>query len=535
MVQKTDAVDLIKTEVIFNGIMGVAEEIGKTLIRTSYSPNIKQRADCSTAILNASGEVIAQAPMIPLHLGSMMGTVKCLLNYYPFDQLKPGDMFISNDPYAGDGQHLPDLNIVAPFFYDGVCQGFTANIAHHSDVGGMVPGSESIVCQNIYQEGLRIPPVRIVHSGEVNQDIINMIMLNSRAPQERYGDLMAQIAANKIGVARMREIYDKYGVKVVNLAANTYLDATERRFHAVLESISDGVYYAEDYLDPDIFSDNRSVKIALKLTKKKDKLIFDFNGTDKQLNSSRNVSPGALNSTVYCVVKSLLDPDLASNSGYFRAIEIEASKGSVLNPNIGAAVGSRSLTCAVVGDVIAQALSKALPARELAGSGPHHQITFSGVHNDSKMWVNYETIAGGSGARPYRNGMDAVRIHASGASNLPIESLENVYPVLVERYELRSGSGGKGLFRGGDGVRRDYRVLTDHVTVSVSAERQSVNPKGLKDGGDGLLGEFVINPGKIDEKKLSSAVAEYRLNKGDVLSVRTPGGAGYGLEIEKTN
>lgn len=519
--------DAIRVEVIANQLLGAAEEMATTLIRASFSPNIKQRADCSTAILAPNGDVLAQAPRIPIHLGSMIGAVDQLLAHHPVESLAPGDMFLANDPFTGGGQHLPDINIVAPVFHDGQLAAFVANIAHHADVGGMVAGSEASICRSIFQEGLRLPPVAIVRGGQVNRDIQEIIAINSRTPHERRGDLLAQIAANKIGAQRVAELLERHGRERFLEACAQYLDATERRFRTRLAMIPDGVAEASDALDPDLYGDGSTVAVRLRLEKKASHLHLDFDGTGAQLPSARNMPIGALQSTIYCVLKVLLDPDLPANSGYFRAVTVKAPAGTVVNPNPGAAVGCRALTAAVIGDVIATAVSDLVPQSAVAGSGPHHQATFSGARADGTVWVDYETFAGAQGARAYLDGMDAVRIHASGASNLPVEALEHAYPLRVERYALRGDSGGPGAYRGGLGLIRDYRALTA-MTVSLSAERQAVAPKGRDGGLDGAPGLFVLNPDTAGERILPSAVGEMALAAGDVLSIRTPGGAGFG-------
>jgi N-methylhydantoinase B len=526
------SIDPILTEVIFNQVLGVAEEMASTLIRTAYSPNVKQRADCSTAVLGLAGEVLAQAPRIPIHLGSMIGAVQQLLKRHPLEVFRPGDMFIANDPYSGGGQHLPDINMIAPVFVGRKPVAFVANIAHHADVGGMVAGSEAVICRNIFQEGLRLPPVQVVREGNIVTDISSIVTLNSRTPEERRGDLLAQIAANRVGVERLSQCYQKHGCELVERSLEAYLDATERRFRAVLSGIPDSRIAVEDFLDPDIYSPAERIPIRMTLEKCGNRLIFDFDGTSRELTSARNVPQAALYSTIYCVSKMLLDPGLASNSGYFRAIEVKAPKGSVLNPSDGSAVGARALACAVIGDVVASAISEMVPERALAGGGPHHQVIFSGKYPNGKIWVNYETFAGAQGARPYKDGADAVRIHASGASNLPVEALEQVYPLRVVRYELRDNSGGLGRQRGGMGVVRQYQALTD-MTISVAAERQTVAARGVQGGKDGSLGEFVLNPGTNGERRLKGAVGDFPLSAGDVLEICTPGGGGFGSVDER--
>jgi N-methylhydantoinase B len=527
----TKAIDSITAEVISRHLLSISEEMAATLIRTSFSPNIKERADCSTAIFDRHGRVIAQAQRVPIHLGSMIGAVDAVKQRFPLDEIRPGDMFIANDPYSGGGSHLPDINIIAPVFWRDEIVAYVANIAHHADVGGMVAGSEAAVCRSIFQEGLRIPPVHIVNAGKVNRDVLLIILLNSRTPDERNGDLRAQFAANITGMKGVQALFDRYG-ETTEPAINAYLDFTRKRFEAAIGKINPGTYRVEDFLDGDV--EGETARIALALTVSSDKLTLDFTGTAPQLSWARNIPNQALIATVYTVAKSLLDPDVPANAGYFSTMKIIAPQGSLVQPIAPAPVGCRSISCGVLGDAIAMALSQAMPERAITGSGPHHLVVFAGPDlRGTGYFVNYETIAGGMGARPYRDGIDAVRVHASGAANLPVEALEHSYPLRLERYALRDGSGGAGKYRGGTGVVRDYRALVDGITISLSSERQNVPAPGLAGGECGEPGCFILNPGVPQERKLGSAEADVALPRGAVLSIRTPGGGGYGPPVAR--
>jgi N-methylhydantoinase B len=525
-------VDPIKAEVIARFLLATAEEMGATLTRTAFSPNIKERADCSTAVFDAKGEVIALAQRVPIHLGSMVGAVAEILKRYPVAGIEPGDMFVANDPYNGGGTHLPDITVIAPVFIGKRIVAHVANIAHHADVGGMVPGSEAAVCKSIYQEGIRIPPVRIMRAGEVNRDVFDLILLNSRTPDERVGDLQAQFAANTVGVRSVLQLFDRYGVKETETAIAGYLDFTEKRFRAAIDRLPRGRYAAEDFLDGN--REGEKCRIRLALTVGKGRLDFDFAGSDPQLESARNIPYRALLATVYTVAKSLLDPEVPANAGYYRTLHITAPRGCVVAPVPPAAIGCRSISASVLGDVIARALSQALPEKALAGSGPHHLYVLSGTDpRTGTYFVNYETLAGGYGARTTRDGVDGVRVHASGSSNLPVEALEHAYPFRVERYELWENSSGAGQYRGGAGVIRDYRVLADDIVVSLSSERQHVAAQGMAGGNPGATGAFILNPGTADERKLPSAAADVSLPRGSVLRICTPAGAGYGKPAER--
>ncbi len=523
----TDMLDPVTTEVIARHVLAAAEEMGVTLMRTAFSPNIKERNDFSTAVFDANGDVVAQAEHVPIHLGSMIGAIESLKERFPEEDIRPGDMFLANDPYNGGGSHLPDLNLVAPVFHDGKIVAYVANIAHHADVGGMVPGSEAAVCESIFQEGLRLPPVRLMREGELARDIFEVVLLNSRTPDERRGDLNAQLAANHVGIRALTGLIERYGADLFKNALASYLDFTERRFHAAVAELPEGRYAAEDFLGGD--DPGTVARLACMLEVSGGRLSFDFSGTAPQLRFARNIPNQALVATVFCVVKSLLDPDAPANGGAFRVIGISAPSGSIVQPTPPAPVGTRSISCSVLSDVVLSALSQAIPGRGFAGSGPHHLLVLSGTDpRNGRYFVDYETVAGAIGAQAHRDGLDAVRTLTSGSANLPVEALEHAYPVRVERYALRRGSGGVGQFRGGDGIVRDYRILSDDVTVSLSGERQDVAAPGVAGGGAGAVGLFMRDPEDEGSRELPSAVQEEPLPRNSILRIETPGGAGYG-------
>ncbi|MBI4192692.1 MAG: hydantoinase B/oxoprolinase family protein, partial [Betaproteobacteria bacterium] len=424
------------------------------------------------------------------------------------------------------------INVIAPVFVGKKIVAFVANIAHHADFGGMVPGSEAAVCKSIFQEGIRIPPVRIMRGGKLNRDVVDLILLNSRTPDERSGDLKAQFAANTVGIRSVLRLFERYGVKQTEQTVAAYLDFTERRFRAAINRLPPGRYEAEDFLDGN--AEGEKCRIKLTLTVGRGRLDFDFAGSDAQLESARNIPYRALLATVYTVAKSLLDPEVPANAGYYRTLHITAPPGCVVGPTPPAAVGCRSISATVLGDVIANALSQAMPDKALAASGPHHLYVLAGIDPASGAYfVNYETLAGGMGARANRDGVDGVRVHASGSSNLPVEALEHAYPLRVERYALWDGSGGAGKYHGGMGVVRDYRVLGDGIVVSLSSERQHVAAGGMAGGGAGARGAFILNPDTPHVQTLPSAAGEVALPRASVLRICTPGGGGYGNLTER--
>lgn len=528
-------VDAITVQVIGNAMLSIADEAGSVLRRASYSTNIKERSDCSTAIFDGRGRLIAQAEHIPIHMGSMAGAVGRLSGRIPGYErvvIDEGDVFITNDPYAGGGTHLPDITMVAPVFSDGRMVGFSANIAHHSDVGGHVPGSNSGDSTSLFMEGLRIPLVKIASRGEIVQDVLDFVLLNSRLPEERYGDLLAQRSAAAIGAARLVELHTKYGSPVVEAASEELLDYAERRLRLAVGAVPDGEYRFTDWLDPDREGDER-IPITVTVRVAADKIALDFDGTGREAAVAVNVVRSALEATVYYALKAALDPGIPANGGFFDAVEISAPEGTILNPRSPAPVAARTDTCQRVVDAVFGALAQALPERIPAGS--HSSITyvnFSGLGEG--FYVYPEVVAGGAGARPDADGLDAVQVHVTNSSNLPIESLETEYPLLVEAYELVTDSGGAGRYRGGLAIRRDIRILGPGAEFSAHADRQSTPPSGYAGGHDGTPGRFTVRPGTAEEHVLGGGrVSGVQLGQLDVMRVQSPGAGGFGSPLER--
>lgn len=528
-------VDPITVEVLNNAFMSIAEEMGSILVRTAYSTNIKERKDCSCAIFNVKGETIAQAEHIPVHLGSMIGIVSEIKKKYPLDNIKPGDMFLANDPYNGGGTHLPDITIAAPIFYGSDIIAFVANIAHHSDVGGRVPGSMSGDSTSIFQEGLRIPPVKIICEGKVVQEIMDIILLNCRTSFERTGDLMAQVAANTIGTERIIDVINKYGREVVLTGMEELLNYGERKMRAGISNIPNGCYEFTDYLDDDGIDIGVPIKIQIKATVNDDNIHLDFTGTSKQVKGAVNVVENALKATVYYALKAIIDPTLPPNGGFYRPISIYAPKGTIVNPVPPGACGARTDSCQRIADVVFGVIAQILPKKVMAGcNSAVTTVVFSG--NDERtgrFFVYPESLGGGFGARYNKDGLDGVHVHITNSSNLPIECMESEYPIMVDRYEIRNDSGGPGKFRGGLGFRRDYRIMQDTVFGS-HGDRQKLPPWGLCGGNDGSAGRFIINPETNKEIVFKSGkTSEIELKKGDIMSAQTPGSGGFGNPLER--
>ncbi|MBI3966556.1 MAG: hydantoinase B/oxoprolinase family protein [Chloroflexi bacterium] len=518
--------DAVAREIIGHFVESVADEMIATLVRAAHSPNIKERADCSAGVLDASGQAVALATNGPVHLGSLLALIPALIERFPVETLVPGDAFLVNDPYTGGGSHLNDLTVVAPVFA-GELVAFVANIGHHSDVGGRVPGSEAGDSTSIYQDGLRLPPMKLREAGAVREDIVELVQLNSRTPAERLGDLRAQLAACDAGRRRLGELFQRYGRDAVVGSLEELLDHGERRARAAFARLRPGTYEATDFLDEDGISD-QPVPLSVRVDVADRDLHLDLSRCGRQLATGKNVPLVGLLATAYYVVKAMVDPSLPTNAGFFRTLRITAPSGSVVNARPPAAVGSRNLTCQILAEALVAALSLANPDRAIAGSGIYHGIILSGVDpRTGAYFVDYDNFAGGSGAGRDADGLDSVHVHLTNTSNLPVEAFEIEYPFVVERYELRPDSGGAGRRRGGRGVRRDLRVLGKDVKLALRSVRQRFPAPGRAGGAPGAPGEVVLYRDGT-AKPLGSTFSELPLEQGDVLSIRTPGGGGFG-------
>jgi N-methylhydantoinase B len=508
----------ITVEILGAAFSSVVEEMGTALIRASYSTNIKERRDCSTILFDAQGRTLTQAEHIPIHLGSLMGLVEEVLRRHPVDQIDPGDMFIGNDAYTGGGTHLPDIVVLSPIFYAETLVGFAANLSHHAD---FVDRGHA----HIYQEGLRIPPVKIFDKGELCEGILEMILLNCQVPHERLGDLRAQFAANRLGVRRFQALCGKYGADIVTAAGSALLDYAERQTRAGLEQIPDGTYSFEDRFDADDLGDEEMI-LKASITVHGDEITLDYSGNPPQVRAGLNMVWTALLATTYYGVKIVVDPSILPNAGMYRPIHVTADSGTILNCDEPAAINSRTQTAQRVVDLILGAFAQAVPERVIAAcTGANTSITFSGNDPRAGRYYSYlETLGGGFGARATKDGLDGVQTHITNTSNLPVESLEVEYPLLVERYEMVPDSGGPGTWRGGMGIRRDVQVLDHEAAFRGSTSRRLSAPWGLFGGHDGGKAEIRIDGELADP----STKGQFLLKPGQVASVITAGSGGYG-------
>ena len=536
--------DPIEVEIFKNIYHSVAEEMGGALRRTAFSPNIKERRDYSCAVFDSYGDVIAMGDHMPVHLGSMPMSVRAAIDQF---DLGPGDVAILNDPFRG-GTHLPDITLVAPVhlrtrnsrlrakkvepdFY-------VASRAHHADVGGAYPGSMGL-CREIYQEGFRIPPVRIMRGGQMQSDVLALLLSNVRTPQEREGDLGAQIAACHTGARRLGEICNRYGLERAKNAARLLLDYAEEIMEAFLNQVPSGTYRAEEFLDDDGIS-ARPVKIAvtLKFAKRIRRrssgsiaVTVDFTGSDPQVEGSVNAVEAITYSACFYVFRCLLAEDVPATAGLMRPIEVIAPEGTVVNARVPAAVaGGNVETSQRIVDALLRALAKAIPERiPAAASGTMNNLTIGGIDpRTNQPFAYYETIAGGMGARPTKPGVSGVHTHMTNSLNTPAEALEYEYPLRVRQYSLRQGSGGEGKYRGGDGIIREIEVLTD-AELTFLSDRRQYGPYGLAGGKDGVPGKAIVIREDGSSQEMPGKF-NIRLRKGERIRIETPGGGGWGIE-----
>ena len=509
----TREVDPITVEVIGSALSSIADEMGEALVRASYSTNIKERRDCSTALFNVAGETLCQAEHVPMHLGSFIGIIPHILKRHRAEDMRQGDVFVGNDAYEGGGTHLPDIVLAEPIFVDGKIVAWAVNTAHHADFADRGHA-------HIYQEGLRIPPIHLYRAGVLQADVRELILLNCQVPRERLSDLRAQMAANRLGVERMTALCAKYGRDTVLAAGAALLDYAERKMRAGIAAIPDGIYRARDFYDGPEIDGEMELSAEIRITG--DEMFLHFDAPD-QARAGFNMVFTALLSTVYYAVKTVVDPTVLPNAGLARPLHVTAREGSVVNCVHPAAVNGRLAPCQRVVDLIHLALAEVAPHRVTAASnGACFSATFTGTTPDGALWVYLETIGGGSGARQGKDGLDGVHVHMTNTSNLPVEALEVEYPLTLLRYELIDGSGGCGQFRGGMGLRRVYRAEAP-CRLRLDGSRLRSRPWGLAGGLAGAGGGFAYGDGVAPFDHGAG-----HLVAGQVVEIMTPGAGGYG-------
>jgi N-methylhydantoinase B len=544
--------DPIELEVFKNLYHSIAEEMGAALRRTSFSPNIKERRDYSCAVFDSDGQVLAMGDHMPVHLGSMPMSVAAAIEHF---QMEDGDIVMLNDPFRG-GTHLPDITLVMPVYVQARTgqksqskrhskrthnprpDFYVASRAHHADVGGAFPGSMG-PCREIYQEGLRIPPVKVMRQGKIVTDVLALLLNNVRTPEEREGDLGAQIAACQTGARRLQELCTRYGIGRAKRAAADLLAYSEELVRSFLKSVPAGIYCAEDFLDNDGITDE-PVRIAVTLRVKQGgrgrlrqeagpEILVDFTGSSPQVQGAVNAVEAIAYSACFYVFRCLLREDVPATAGLMRPIRVIAPSGTVVNAKPPAAVaGGNVETSQRIVDVLLKALAQAIPDQiPAAASGTMNNLTVGGIdRRTGEPFAYYETIAGGMGARPTKDGVSGVHTHMTNSLNTPAEALEHAYPVRLRRYSLRSNSGGRGLHVGGDGIVREIEVLTD-AQVTLLSDRRSSGPYGLAGGSDGAPGRTTVIhlDGATEELRSKCSI---RLRSGERIRVESPGGGGWG-------
>ena len=521
------AADPVTLEVVRNKLDGIANEMQSTLLRSSFSPIVKEGLDASASLFTLEGETLAQATAIPIHLATLIPVVRTVIERYPVGTMREGDIYIMNDPYHG-GTHLPDIALVMPIFSRGRPIAFSAAMTHHQDVGGMSPGSVPTNATEIYQEGIRIPPLKYRDGDEVNRTLVDLLTLNVRVPETFMGDLNAQVAACSIGARRVGELAERYGSNHLPAIAEELLGRSERLARRAIERIPDGRYQYVDWLDNDGVALDEPVRIEVTAKVAGDRVCIDFEGTSPQVRGPFNCVPSGAYAGAYFAVIAMTDPSIPINGGCFRPIELRLPEGSIVNPREPAPVNSRTSTIKRIAGSIIGALRQARPEDAPADAASAlHVLAFGGTREDGSRYVVGELIASGSGASRGKDGVDVIETDGSNCMNLPVEALEMDVPIRMHRSELRPDSGGRGEFRGGLGISREYEVLAGEVVFTHRGERHRRPARGAAGGGAGACAHSVIRRASGAEEVIPSKTL-VRLQPGDRVEVNTAGGGGYG-------
>lgn len=521
-------VDPITAEIIKSSLIYASEEMGIAVRNSAYSPNIKERLDHSCALFDRTGRLIAQAEHIPVHLGSLPWGLRATLDVINLEHggVREGEMWVVNDPYVS-GTHLNDVTVIRPVFFRGELAGFAANKAHHTDVGGMVPGSMSADAPDLFAEGLVVPPMRLVHGDRIVDATVALFRANSRTPDARSGDLRAQVAGNATGERRLLELLERYGRETLEAAVTRLLDDSELHMRKALSDLGEGTFEQIDVLEDR--SGNPSIHIRLRLTLKNGTAHFDYTGTAAQLPFPMNAVYGVTLSGVYYALRAVTDPSIPMNEGCFRPVSVEVPEGTLLNPRRPAPVsGGNVETSTRNADVVLGALAQAAPDRVPAQSGgTMSNVMLGGTRSNGVTWAFYETNGCGLGARPNMDGIDGIQCHMTNTLNTPIEAIERDYPLRVARYEFAPGTGGRGRYRGGEGLIRALRLTDGSARISLLAERHSVAPRGAQGGGDATTGRHQLHD-EYGATQTLPAKTTRAFAVGQTLVIQTPGGGGYG-------
>lgn len=526
-------IDPILLEVLRNRLDTIADEMELTLLKSAASPIVKEGLDASAALFNTQGETIAQAAAIPIHLGALQFAAQRLVRAFPPERMRDGDAYLLNDPYDG-GTHLPDITLAVPVFSEGHAVALACTMCHHQDVGGRTPGSVPTDATELYQEGIIIPPTQLFRAGELDENLFGLLTRNVRLPDVFTGDLMAQVAAGRLGGIRLRELFATHGTQIVLDYIEELLTRGETLTRRGIEAIPDGEYRFEDYLDNDGVELDRRVKIAVTLRVRGSSMTFDFTGTDPQVRGPFNSVPASTLSAVYYAIRAISDPSVPNNGGCFRAVDAVLPEGTVVNPRPPAPVSCRTATIKRIADTILGALVRALPHRmPAANSGTLLVMALGGSDPQTgRPFVASELAAGGMGARPRKDGIDAIETDVSNCMNIPVESVEMSFPLRIPRVGLWTDSGGAGQFRGGLGLEKVFEATTTDVMVSHRGERFASAPWGLHGGAPGRSARAFIlrKDGRREDLPSKKMIV---LHAGDQLWEYIAGGAGYGDPLDR--
>jgi N-methylhydantoinase B len=527
-VETLSTLDPITAELVASALVYASEEMGIALRDAAYSPNIKERLDHSCALFDRRGRLVAQAEHIPVHLGSLPWGLRETLGWLGARGRRPerGEMIVVNDPYLS-GTHLNDVTVIRPIFNDGELAGYAANKAHHTDVGGAVPGSMPPDAIDLFAEGAVITPMALMRDDAFVDETVELLQANSRTPNARIGDLRAQVAANVVGERRFLELIERHGIDTVEASLDKALDDGERRTRAALRDLPDGVVTHEDVMED--AHGEPSIVLRVRLEKRGETIVLDYDGTAAQVALPLNAVYGVTLSGVYYALRAVTDPRIPMNDGSFRPVEVRVPLGTILNPRRPAAVsGGNVETSMRNADLVLGALALLAPGRVPAQSGGSmNNVMIGGRDAGGASWAFYETNGCGMGARPDADGIDGIHVHMTNTLNTPIEAIERTMPLLVTTYEFNEGSAGAGEFRGGSGLVRGFALRAGSATASLLAERHAVRPRGTAGGGDGKSGSHAF-VGQGGAERALPAKAIVALTPGDAIVIRTAGGGGYG-------
>ncbi|MDJ0388771.1 hydantoinase B/oxoprolinase family protein [Roseomonas sp. E05] len=526
------SLDPITVEVVRHKLDGIANEMQSTLLRSSFSPIVKEGLDASAGLFTAEGVTLSQACAIPIHLATLIPMVRKVIETFPVAEMRAGDTFLLNDPYEG-GTHLPDIALIQPILVEGRLIAFSAALTHHQDMGGMIAGSVPTNSTEIYQEGLRLPPLRYREDGRVNETLVRILRSNVRIPDTVMGDVNAQMAACSVGARRLAALAGRYGAEHLTAIFADLLDRSEIMTRQALARIPEGTYRAVDWLDNDGVDLDRPIRLEVAVTLRDRAIHLDFTGTSPQVRGPLNCVPSGTLAAACFAIRALTDSSIPTNGGCFRPISLHIPEGTILNPREPAAVNARTATIKRVAGMILAAFAEVMPERVPAASaGEMVMLTFGGQRGDGSQFVTGDQIAGGSGAARGSDGVDVIETDATNGMNLPAEAMEMETPIRLNRVTLRPGSGGAGTWRGGLGTIREYEVLGEDVAVSYRGERHFSAARGVAGGADGAMARGTILRADGSTEVIRSKIVT-RMRRGDRILVETAGGAGYGPPAER--